>query len=129
MFRNREQLQNIELNRNVVKMMDREDISQTFIISFIVAFVIEAVSFAKEIFYSSFEIYFGPKIAIVSVGFLFLLLLAGILMCFLAKHEELIYFLDKDTIEILKRYGIWTLLVSMSLLAIIIITIFLTYKF
>jgi hypothetical protein len=110
-------------------MMDREDISQTFIISFIVAFVIEAVSFAKEIFYSSFEIYFGPKIAIVSVGFLFLLLLAGILMCFLAKHEELIYFLDKDTIEILKRYGIWTLLVSMSLLAIIIITIFLTYKF
>ncbi|MCK4649800.1 hypothetical protein KAT36_01070 [Candidatus Pacearchaeota archaeon] len=87
--------------------MNKKDIKQTILLSFIVAFILESYSFFRNIMSE----YIG------SLGSLLMLLMfGGIIMIASSGFSNLLEIKDKELIKLLQNWGMGIVFVSMVLL-------------
>ena len=84
--------------------MNKKEVKQTILLSFIVAFIVELIDWLKELYFRSSP--FG-----IFNWFWFLVFLGGFFMLILSKGKNLFNF-DKEVREILEKYGYWALLIG-----------------
>jgi len=96
--------------------MDKEDIKQTLLLSFIVAFILEFVSWIREMELSWFRLKYGTDLPGINHWLLFILVYLGLILTVIGNKPNLLKIEDKELIENIKKAGFWIFLISTLLL-------------